>query len=817
MKNYDPKTIESKWQQIWAETGLYKTETDKNKPYYYNLTMFPYPSGDLHTGHWYALTAPDVLARFHRRLGKNVLFPMGWDAFGLPAENAAIKRNIQPAEWTRSNIASMKAQLGRMGASFDWSKELSTASPDYYRWTQQLFLLMHEKGLAYREKGLQNWCPSCQTVLANEQVVGENHVCERCGTPVEKKELEQWFFKITDYADRLLEDLDTIDWPQKVKTMQANWIGRSEGARISFTLVDHDDSSVEIYTTRPDTLFGATYMVLAPEHPLVDEIAGEDNRKAIETYRRKAAQISDVERMSEREKTGVFTGAYALNPINGEKLPIWVADYVLMGYGTGAIMAVPAHDERDHKFATAFDLPIVAVVEGESGADLPYAGEGKLVNSGSYDGMTSEKGREAIVKALEEQGVGTATTQYKLRDWLISRQRYWGPPIPIIYCDECGVVPVPEDQLPVLLPEDVEFEPTGRSPLVERDDFVQTECPTCAAPARREVDTIDTFVDSSWYYLRYPNPNYTDGMFDPEAVQRWLPVDHYMGGIEHAILHLLYSRFVTKVLHDHAGLEFSEPFQKLSNQGMILGPDSQKMSKSRGNVINPDDVIDSGYGADAFRTHMLFIGPWTDGGPFTTEGLAGTFRFINRIWRLTNDYLEESAIEAIDNKSALETRMQAQIHKTIRKVTRDVENLGFNTAIAALMEFTNYLYKQKEVFPPDSKNPVWKEAIEAMLMLFAPFAPHVTEELWSQLGYEKSIHVQGWPVLDESLLAEEMANVVIQVNGKLRDEVVVPADIDEQKLEDLARGQEKITPYLEEGEVVKVIVVPGRLVNFVVK
>ena len=574
MKNYDPKTIEAKWQQVWTDTHLYETSTDPDKPFYYNLTMFPYPSGDLHTGHWYAFTAPDVLARFHRQNGKNVLFPMGWDAFGLPAENAAIKRNIAPAEWTRSNIASMKKQLSRMGASFDWDKELSTADPAYYRWTQELFLLLHEKGLAYRKQGLQNWCPSCQTVLANEQVVGENRVCERCDTPVEKKELEQWFFKITDYADRLLEGLDDIDWPQKVKSMQENWIGRSEGAKVIFAVDGMEpERSIEVFTTRPDTLFGATYMVLAPEHPLVDELTKQDRKDAVINYQINAAKRSDVERMAEsREKTGVFTGSYAVNPLSKEKIPIWVADYVLATYGTGAIMAVPAHDERDYAFAEEFDLPVRRVVEG---GDLPYVGEGKLINSGKLDGLSPAKAIEKVAIKLKKDGIGEAVTQYKLRDWLISRQRYWGAPIPIVYCDECGVVPVPRDQLPVLLPEDVEFEPTGKSPLVDREDFVKVDCPKCSASARREVDTMDTFVDSSWYFLRYPNPDVETSMFDRDEVSKWLPVDHYLGGIEHAILHLLYSRFITMVLHDHAKLGFKEPFKRLTNQGMVLGPDGQ--------------------------------------------------------------------------------------------------------------------------------------------------------------------------------------------------------------------------------------------------
>lgn len=957
MNAYDPKDIEPKWQRIWEDTGLYQTEDKQTAEDWYQLTMFPYPSGDLHAGHWYALTGADVLARFHRMQGKNVLFPMGWDAFGLPAENAAIKRGIPPAEWTRSNIASMRQQISQMGAGFDWDKELSTADPDYYRWTQWLFLLLYQHGLAYRATGWQNWCPSCQTVLANEQVVGEDHRCERCDTPVEEKELEQWFFKITDYAEELLNGLEDVDWPERVKAMQRNWIGKSEGAYITFPVVGQS-VDLRTYTTRPDTVFGATYMALAPEHPLVADITSEEQSHEVTRYAAKAGRRSNVERKESQGKTGVFTGAYATNPATGEQIPVWIADYVLMEYGTGAIMAVPAHDQRDYDFAQVYDLPvrvviepvtgdeqenpqfrrsIVAVVENQDGkllslnwgehggylfigggiedgedviecaereireetgyqhveylgrtepvhhnyfarnkgiprvveatglhfrltdeeqrdTDLDeyeqdkfqtewisqedaeqyvkdplhhyvferlirgrvYTGDGILTASGEYDGIESETARQRIVVDLEKQGRAEPAVQYKLRDWLISRQRYWGAPIPIVYCDECGVTPVPETDLPVVLPEDVEFEPSGKSPLQDREDFVRTTCPECGGEARREVDTMDTFVDSSWYFLRFPDPRYREGPFNPEEVKRWLPVDHYTGGIEHAILHLLYARFITKVLRDYAGLEFSEPFQKLTSQGVILGPDGHKMSKSRGNVVSPDDIIASGYGADAFRTYLLFIGPWTEGGPFNTDGLAGTYRFLTRVWKLTQEYLETAADDE-EASSEVETYLETQYHRTIHKVSQDMYELQFNTAIAALMEFTNVLTKSASESSPRGNNPIWSQCIGALLRMLAPFAPHVSEELWSQLGSHESIHIQPWPQFDEDKLAEELVVMAVQVNGKTRDRISVASGSGETEVTAQAKQAERVAAELDEKEVVKTIVVPDKLVNFVVQ
>lgn len=813
MKQYDPKQIEPKWQQVWADTGLYATGQDSGAEDFYQLTMFPYPSGDLHVGHWYSLVGPDVLARYRRMSGYNVLFPMGWDAFGLPAENAAIKRGIPPAEWTRQNIERMKQQIISMGSSFDWNVELSTAEPEYYQWTQWLFLMLYKNGLAYRETGWQNWCPSCQTVLANEQVVGEDHVCERCDTPVEKKELEQWFFKITDYTEELLSGLEEVEWPEKIKTMQRDWIGRSEGTRIFFP-VEGTEHYLEAYTTRVDTVYGATFMVVAPEHPLLDEITSEKQRDRVHEYRHTAAAETNVDRLEAEEKTGVFTGAYARHPLTEERLPIWVSDYVLMEYGSGAIMAVPAHDERDYEFATRYDLPIRQVITAK---ELPSAEEGDLMNSGEYDGIDSPTARARITDHLQKGEQGHADTQYKLHDWLISRQRYWGAPIPVIYCEACGIVPVPEDELPVELPENVKFEPTGQSPLREREDFVNTECPECGAEARREVDTMDTFVDSSWYFLRFPDPDYSNGMFNPEAIKRWLPVDHYTGGVEHAILHLLYARFITKALRDHAGLGFSEPFQKLHSQGVILGPDGHKMSKSRGNIINPDEVIDSGYGADSFRTYLLFIGPWTEGGPFSLEGITGVHRFLNRVWSLVSEYQSGTAQQQIGNQAELEVEARKSMHKTIQKVTEDVSHIRFNTAVAALMEYVNHLYKIKTELAPGDSPEMWREYIGVLLRLLAPFAPHITEELWQEFGQEESIHIQPWPVYDQSEIAETMVTIAVQVNGKTRDRITLPAGSSEDDVTTSARKAERVAEELANKEINKTIVVPDKLVNFVAR
>jgi leucyl-tRNA synthetase len=804
MRRYNPKEIEPKWQKVWAESGIYKTDMNRTGDKNYVIPMLPYPSGDLHIGHWYNFGPTDTVARFRRMLGNNVLTTIGFDAFGLPAENAAIKRGIQPAVWTYGNIDSMKQQISQIGASYDWSHTLTTCQPEYYRWNQWLFLKLYEKGLAYRAKRVVNWCPKDQTVLANEQVVGEDNVCERCGTPVVQKELEQWFYKITDYADRLLDDLGTVDWPEKVRSMQQNWIGKSRGALIKFKVAG-PDKHIEVFTTRPDTIFGATYMVLAPEHPLVKEITSDECRPRVEQYIEETGRKTELERKEgEKRKSGTFTGAHAINPATKEKIPVWIADYVLASYGTGAIMAVPAHDERDGEFAKKFDLPVLEVIEKPDGYEGTYAGEGRLKNSGKYDGMESAEAREKITTEFGKEQVN-----YKLRDWLISRQRYWGTPIPIIYCDECGIQPVPEKDLPVILPEDVEFELSGRSPLQEREDFVNTDCPKCGGPAKRETDTMDTFVDSSWYFLRYIDSENGQAAYDTELVNKWAPVDHYIGGIEHAILHLMYARFMVKFLHDHFGLNFEEPFKKLTNQGIILGPDGQKMSKSRGNVVNPDEQVNS-YGADSLRLYMMFMGPYEQGGPYDMSGIAGTRRFLERLWTLTGEYLES---EGENNAKDLE--ITAAVHKTIKKVTEDLEVLGFNTAIAAMMSLVNDLYRTKAE-NGISKSDGWRFALETLTQLLAPFAPHISEEIWEMLGHGSSIHISNWPIWDKNLVTEEVITLAVQINGKVRSEIVVSAGISEADAIKAAKADEKVAVQIAGKDLKKAIYVPGRLVSLVV-
>ncbi len=813
MKRYNPKEIEPKWRKVWKESDLYKTPEKPGEDKFYCLAMFPYPSGNIHVGHWYNFAPADTVARYNRMLGKKLLHPIGFDAFGLPAENAAIKNDTQPAQWTWSNIDTMTEQLESIGAMYDYDKLVNTAKPDYYRWTQWIFLKLYENGLAYRKKATVNWCPSCQTVLANEQVVGDDNHCERCDTPVEQKELRQWYFKITDYAERLLNDAEELDWPERVMTMQRNWIGKSVGAEINFKVDGHKDE-LQVFTTRPDTLYGATYMVLAPEHPLVEVITTEDQKADIEKYQSDVSGKTELERkQDEKDKTGVFTGAYAINPVNDEKIPIWIADYVLMSYGTGAIMAVPSNDERDWEFAKKFDLPIIEIIKDHDKQEVREFGiEGEMINSGKYDGQRSEDMREEVIADLREQSLAKEQINYRLRDWLISRQRYWGAPIPIVYCDKCGEVPVSEKDLPVLLPEDVEFEHTGKSPLLEIDDFVNTTCPKCGASAKRETDTMDTFVDSSWYYLRYPNTKYLDGPFDPEAIEQWSQVDHYIGGIEHAILHLLYSRFITKALHDHAGLSFEEPFKKLTNQGMILGPDGLKMSKSRGNVVSPDEQVGS-YGTDSLRLYLMFMGPYEQGGPYNMTGITGTRRFIDRVWTLVAEFLESSDENASDLS---DIELSTSTHKTIKKVTQDLQRLSFNTAISAMMAQVNTLNQIKAEFGY-SHSEQWREALETLILLLAPFAPHVSEELWEMLGNDTSVHVQAWPAWDDKYVKDELITVVVQVNGKVRASLELPADIGEEEMTEEAKKEEKIAGYLKDGEVVKIITVPGKLVNFVVK
>jgi len=806
---YNPQEIEKKWQQKWAGDKLYEVNDNDPRPKYYALTMFPYTSGDLHIGHWYNNVPIDAYARYMRMRGYNVLHPMGFDAFGLPAENAAIRRGIHPFTWTMQNIENMRRQLKSIGAVYDWSREVITCLPDYYLWTQWFFLKLYEAGLAYRAKAPVNWCPNCQTVLANEQVVGED-VCERCGTAVVRRDLEQWFFRITKYADELME-FEGVDWPERIKIMQRNWIGRSQGTEISFGL-DHpgvDEKEIRVFTTRPDTTYGVTFMVLAPEHPLVMKLTTHDKKAEVENYITSSRRQSEIERLStEKEKDGVFTGAYCINRLNGKKVPIWIADYVLLSYGTGAVMAVPAHDERDFAFANKYNLPVpvvIAPLDWDGGEiEAAYTGPGTMVNSGQFSG--NQDGINAVSEYLEEKGWGRRTVSYKIRDWLISRQRYWGAPIPMVFCDKCGIVPIPEKDLPVLLPEDAEFKPTGESPLKYNEKFVNTTCPKCGSPAKRETDTMDTFACSSWYYLRYCSPRNDAAAFDDKEVKMWCPVDFYTGGAEHAVMHLLYVRFFTKAIHDMGLVDFSEPFKKLFNQGTIIFG-KHKMSKSRGNVVNPDYYV-AELGADTVRTYLMFIGPWDQGGEWDDSGISGMSRWMNRIWKLALDGYRSAGAQGDDELARM-------THQTIKKVTEDIERVHFNTMVAALMEFTNYLHKVKEARTVDKE--AWESAIKTLLLLLAPTVPHLAEELWKQKGYEYSVHNQAWPEWDKALVAHDEFTLVIQVNGKLRDKVTVPVSIAEDEAKKIAAEQEKVKPYLEGRGVVKVIYVPGKLVNIVVK
>jgi len=816
---YNPQEIDEKWQQRWAEDKLYEVSEDSTKPKWYALTMFPYTSGNLHIGHWYAMAPSDVHARFKRMQGYNVLHPMGFDAFGLPAENAAIKQGIHPFTWTAQNIDNMRRQLKSIGAIYDWSREVITCLPDYYKWTQWFFLKLYEAGLAYRGRAPVNWCPRCQTVLANEQVVGGGF-CERCGAAVSQRDLEQWFFRITKYADELMEH-NGIDWPEQIKVMQRNWVGRSAGTEVSFSLQGHDENEIRVFTTRPDTIFGVTFMVLAPEHPLVAKLTSPDRKAAVENYIGRSRRQTEIERLStEREKDGVFTGAYVINRLNGEKVPIWIADYVLMTYGTGMVMGVPAHDERDFAFAKKYNLPIEVVIAppGWRGEELEeaYIETGTMVNSGQFNGLSSEEGIEAVSDFLEKKGWGKRTTNYRLRDWLISRQRYWGAPIPMIYCPSCGIVPVPEQDLPVLLPEDAEFKPSGESPLKSCQQFVNTICPNCSAPATRETDTMDTFMCSSWYFLRYVSPDCDTTPFDADKVKYWLPVDLYTGGAEHAVMHLLYARFFVKALRDMGLVNFDEPFTRLFNQGTIIA-EKQKMSKSRGNVVTPDEYV-AELGADAVRAYLMFVAPWEQGGEWDDSGISGIGRWLNRVWKLILEpYKMKDAAFALDRlgKDKAHRDLQRITHQTVRKITDDLERFRFNTMIAALMEFTNYLMKAKET--GNISDSAWKEARDILLLLLAPTAPHLAEELWQQTGHEYSIHNQSWPKWDEELAKDKEITLVVQVNGKLRDRIIVPASITEAEARQLAVERQRVKAYLEGKKILKTIYVPKRLVNFVVK
>ncbi len=804
--SYDFGRIEAKWQDRWEQQRVFYVTEDPTRPKYYNVQMYPYPSGDLHMGHLRNYTYVDLLTRFHRMMGKNVLSPMGWDSFGLPAENAAIQTGIHPRVFTERQIVRMKEQLRKLGAVYDWDRELASHTPEYYRWDQWLFLQLFKRGLAYKKLATVNWCPKDQTVLANEQVVDGG--CERCGTTVERRDLEQWFFRITEYADRLLADLDQLgEWPERVRVMQENWIGRSEGSRFRIEVAD-TDSDFEVFTTRPDTVFGMTFAVLAPEHPLVEQlVAGTDHEAEVRDYVQQARRQSEIERLSKGEKSGVFVGRHAINPVNGKRVPIFVADYVLMGYGTGAIMAVPGQDQRDWEFARRYDLEIVRTIqppadwEGEA-----FTGEGVVVNSDFLDGLTIEAAKKKIIEWFEAQGIGVGTVQYRLRDWLISRQRYWGSPIPIVACPVDGLVPVPEDQLPVIHPDVDDYAPKGQSPLAGVADFVNTTCPVCGGPARRETDTMDTFVDSSWYYLRYCDADNPSVIFEPSKVAYWMAVDQYVGGVEHAVLHLLYARFITNVLHDMGLVPVLEPFKRLFTQGMLV-KDGAKMSKSKGNVVTPDPYYER-YGADAIRLFELFVGPPTDDAIWNDNGLEGTSRFLERVWRMaTADNLTVDRDPTPDDNEVLATA-----HRAVKKVTEDIERFRFNTAVAVLMSLANVM---SDYLRRGARRETFEEVVRIMLLMLGPMAPHMSHELWERTGRGEMLAVEAWPSWDPELVKEEVVTLVVQVNGKVRDRIDVPADIDAAEAERVALASPKVEPFLSQLE--KVISRPPNLVNLVVR
>ncbi len=817
---YMPGKIESKWQQKWDQDGLYHADIDPSKRKYYALTMLPYPSGDLHIGHWYAMTPSDARARYLRMNGYNVMFPIGFDSFGLPAENAAVKRDVHPKEWTYKNIERMRGQLRSMGAMWDWRREAISSDPEYYHWSQYYFVKLFEHGLAYRKMSPVDFCPNCNTTLAREQVWGEDRHCERCGTQVIKKDLDQWFFSITKYADELL-DFSPIDWPERVQLLQTNWIGRSEGASVIFHTEQGDP--MEIFTTRPDTLWGATFMVLAPEHPLVDKVTTDEYREAVKEYKQQAARQSDIEReAADKEKSGVFTGGFAINPVNKAPIPIWIADYVMMTYGTGAIMAVPAHDERDFEFARKFELEIVPVIQPEAesfdGATMPeaYIGPGEMINSAQFDGtaVNDEKGRKnpginAVIDWLEQENMGREDINYRLRDWLISRQRYWGCPIPMVHCEECGWNPVPEDQLPVELPDDIEWRPTGESPLKFHPTWADTTCPKCGGKAHRETDTMDTFMCSSWYHLRYLSPEYDQWPFDPKEYDYWMPVDTYTGGIEHATMHLIYTRFFHKAGRDMGILKGDEPMTQLRNQGQILGPDGQRMSKSRGNVIDPDEQVRQ-YGADAVRTYLMFGYRWSEGGPWNTENIQGVVRWLHRIWSIFSEPADPGEPDVAVLKS-----LRRKVHQTLKQLSHDFETFEFNTIISGLMELLNEMISARD--GGAAGTPEWAEAQEYYLRMLAPVAPHIAEEIWSErLGKPYSVHAQPWPELDEGATEVDEITLIVQVNGKLRDRITVPVDISQEEAEATAVASEGVQRFIAGKQLRKVIYVPGRLVNIVV-
>jgi len=820
--SFNPQVFEPKWQKKWEADKLYRSVIDNSRPKHYALTMLPYPSGDLHIGHWFSMIPPDTRARFKRMQGYNVLFPMGFDAFGLPAENAAIKDGVHPMKRTFENIEGMRRQMRTMGTMFDWERETVSADPEYYKWTEWFFIQLFKHGLAYRKKAAVDWCPKDNTTLAREQVKGEDRVCDRCGTPVIKKELEQWFFKATKYADELLT-YEGIDWPDFIKVSQTNWIGRSEGASVIFKT--ESGEPIEIFTTRPDTLWGATFMVFSPEHPLVDKVTTPENREAISEYKAQAAKQTDIQREAkDKEKTGVFTGGYAINPVNNERIPIWVADYVLMSYGTGAIMAVPAHDERDFAFARKYGLKVIPVIQPE-GVELngdtmeaAHEHEGVMINSGSFNGTraTNDKGLKnpaikAVIEYLEQKSIGKFDVNYRYRDWLISRQRYWGAPIPMVYCETHGWNPVPENQLPVLLPEDVEWKPTGESPLKLHPTWKHTTCPIGGEPAIRETDTMDTFMCSSWYHLRYLSPHYDKGPFDDAEYNYWMPVDTYTGGSEHANMHLLYTRFFHKALRDMGITEGGEPMMQLRNQGMVLAEDNSKMSKSRGNVVAPDVLVNK-YGADTVRAYLMFFARWQQGAPWDSHGIEGTARWIRRVWALFTDSVPSGSQTPM---SKTLKNLRRRVHQTLKRVTHDFENFEFNTIISSLMELMNEMYKAREAGAVGTSE--WNEAQEIYLKMLAPVAPHVAEELWTNhLGKPYSIHQQMWPKVDEAAAKEDVIEIPVQINGKVRDRIIVPVEASEDEIKSAALASETVKKYLEGKEPKKVIVANKRLVNVVV-
>ena len=818
MRRYEPLKIEKKWQDIWLKEQTYAAvDNDNSRPKLYAAEMFPYPSGaGLHVGHVRNFTIVDVIARFYRQQGYNVLRPIGWDTFGLPAENYAIKTGTSPKETTAKNIANFKNQYRRLGMAVDWNREINTSDPEYYHWTQWCFEQLFKHGLAYQKESYQWWCPVDKTVLANEQVEGGK--CWRCGSEVEKKKMKQWFFKITDYADELLAGLEDIDWPTKIKTMQRNWIGRSQGAEIDFK-VDGDGQTIRVFTTRPDTLFGATFLVLAPEHKLVSELATLEQKEAVEEYCRQAIKKSEIERQGDHDKTGVFTGSYVINPATGAKMPIWVADYVLAGYGEGAIMAVPAHDQRDYDFAKKFDLPIIKVIDPTEDVDDDnvidfYAGEGRLINSDSFNGVSTSEAREEIMAWLEEQGIGHSKVTYKMRDWLISRQRYWGAPIPIIHCPHCGNVLVPEEQLPVRLPDIDDYQPSGdgRSPLAKVDGWVNVTCPQCGRPAKRETDTMDGYACSSWYLWRYTDAHNDKQAWDPVKTNYWCPLDFYVGG-DHAVAHLLYVRFWTKFFASQGYLNFTEPVKRLLYNGYINAPDGRKMSKSKGNVIDPLDVIDSGYGADTLRTYEMFIAPYDLDAAWSTGGIAGVYRFLNRCWNLVQEYIaaDKQAELAAETKKEL-LRLQ---HQTIKKVTNDLYDAQFNTAVSSLMEYLNGLTKLKS---SGLDNDLWNKALGDLCQLLAPFAPHIANEMYCQLnGNDKRLDDTAWPVYDEKYLVTSSVKIAVQVNGKLRGEIEVAKEADQKEIEQVALALANVDRFVSGKEIVKRIYVPGKILNIVVK